>query len=176
MAYSYERLKQLWVLAGGSADKADIAAAVALAESSGDPNAVSPARAIGLWQILWSNAQGADLTDPLQNAKRAVQMSKNGINWQPWDVMWYPASRARSSAATYKDPRSPALQELKKHGGGMGLPTLGQLGDKAKDAAGNAVDIVTEPIAQALEGAKTEFIKFGTQGLFAVLGLGLVGL
>lgn len=176
MAYSYGQLKELWVYAGGSADKADMAAAVATAESGGRPKIVSPAGAIGLWQIMPFNAHGADLRDPVANARRAVEMSGNGVNWRPWDVMWDPPERARSSAATYLSPNAPAMRVLKSHGGGTGLPTAGGIVDKAKDTAGTIASGAVEPVAQAIETARDDFLKFATSALFVLLGLGLVAM
>lgn len=51
---SYQALKSLWIAAGGSKDKADVMAAIAIAESGGRPsakNTTPPDYSIGLWQI-----------------------------------------------------------------------------------------------------------------------------
>lgn len=53
-ALSYQALKSLWIAAGGSKDKADVMAAIAIAESGGRPSAKNtkpPDYSIGLWQI-----------------------------------------------------------------------------------------------------------------------------
>lgn len=87
MAYDYEALKQIWVFNGGNPAAAGIAAAVALAESGGNPNAIghntdgSVDR--GLWQI--NSVHGSlSTTDITANAKAAISISNNGTNWQPW--------------------------------------------------------------------------------------------
>lgn len=79
-----------WVAAGGPRARAVEWVAIAIGESSLDDTIVSPAGAIGLWQIMPFNAgpngvSVADLYDPLLNAKVAVQMSGGGTNCAAWD-------------------------------------------------------------------------------------------
>jgi LysM repeat protein len=81
--YSCSALEQLWEQAGGSPANAFIAAEIAMAESGGNPNAISPTNDFGLWQINGSNGALATL-NPLQNAKSAITLSANGSNWGPW--------------------------------------------------------------------------------------------
>jgi LysM repeat protein len=81
--YSCSALEQLWEQAGGSSANAFMAAEIAMAESGGNPNAISPTNDFGLWQINGSNGALATL-NPLQNAKSAVALSANGTNWGPW--------------------------------------------------------------------------------------------
>jgi LysM repeat protein len=81
--YGCSALEQLWEQAGGSPAHALMAAEIAMAESGGNPNAVSPTNDFGLWQINGSNGALATL-NPLQNAKSAIVLSGNGTNWGPW--------------------------------------------------------------------------------------------
>jgi LysM repeat protein len=81
--YSCSGLEQLWEQAGGSPAKAVMAADIAMAESGGNPNAISPTNDFGLWQINASNGALATL-NPFQNAKSAIELSSNGTNWGPW--------------------------------------------------------------------------------------------
>jgi LysM repeat protein len=81
--YSCSALEQLWEQAGGSSANAFMAAEIAMAESGGNPNAISPTNDFGLWQINGSNGALATL-NPLQNAKSAIALSGNGTNWGPW--------------------------------------------------------------------------------------------
>lgn len=89
MAYGYNELKQIWILNGGNPQAAGIAAAVALAESGGNPNATNTngngTIDRGLWQInsIHGNLSTYDIT---ANAKAAIQISSNGTNWMPWTV------------------------------------------------------------------------------------------
>jgi LysM repeat protein len=81
--YSCSSLETLWEQAGGSSADALMAADIAMAESGGNPNAISPTDDYGLWQINASNGALATL-DPLQNAKSAITLSDNGVNWDAW--------------------------------------------------------------------------------------------
>jgi LysM repeat protein len=81
--YSCSALEQLWEQAGGSSAHAFMAAEIAMAESGGNANAISPTNDFGLWQINGSNGALATL-NPLQNAKSAIALSGNGTNWGPW--------------------------------------------------------------------------------------------
>jgi LysM repeat protein len=81
--YSCSGLEQLWEQAGGSSAHAFMAAEIAMAESGGNPNAISPTDDFGLWQINGSNGSLATL-NALQNARSAITLSGNGTNWGPW--------------------------------------------------------------------------------------------
>jgi hypothetical protein len=67
---------------------ADLAASVALAESGGVTNAVGDSgHSLGLWQInipSHPEVDPAQLFDPTYNARAALQISRNGTNWNPW--------------------------------------------------------------------------------------------
>jgi TP901 family phage tail tape measure protein len=85
--YGRDELISLWRGVGGSADAANTAAAIAFAESSGNPNAVNynddGSVDRGLWQI--NSIHGALSTfDPTGNAQAAKTISGNGSNWNPW--------------------------------------------------------------------------------------------
>lgn len=93
MAYTFAQLEQIWIRNGGNPASAKTAAAVALAESSGNPtNRYNPGPqedSRGLWQINivpTANPQyaGTDLYNPDLNAKAAIALSGNGANWHPW--------------------------------------------------------------------------------------------
>jgi LysM repeat protein len=81
--YACSALEQLWEQEGGSPAAAVMAAEIAMAESGGDPNAISPTDDFGLWQINGSNGALATL-NPFQNAKSAITLSDDGTNWNPW--------------------------------------------------------------------------------------------
>ena len=81
--YSCAGLEQIWEQAGGSASTARMAAEIAKAESGGNPNAISPTDDYGLWQINRSNGSLATL-NPLGNAHSAVEMSRDGTDWNAW--------------------------------------------------------------------------------------------
>ena len=81
--YGCSRLEALWEQAGGSAGEAVMAASIAMAESGGNPSAISPTNDYGLWQINVSHGALATL-NPIGNAEAAVSISGNGSNWDPW--------------------------------------------------------------------------------------------
>jgi MYXO-CTERM domain-containing protein len=69
-----------------------LAAAVAMAESSGQTDAVgdvSIGRSLGLWQIYIPSHPEADparLFDPVYNGQIAYQISRGGADWRPWST------------------------------------------------------------------------------------------
>jgi Lysozyme like domain len=89
-------------LAGGlTSDRAKIAAAIAMAESKGDPNAlnaVPPDLSYGLWQINMLGKLGPErrkayklksndeLFNPAVNTKAMLNISSQGNNWRPWST------------------------------------------------------------------------------------------
>jgi LysM repeat protein len=81
--YSCAGLESLWKAAGGNPADAVMAAEIAMAESGGNPNAISPTNDYGLWQINASNGSLATLS-PSGSAHSAVVLSSNGSNWGPW--------------------------------------------------------------------------------------------
>ena len=92
--YSCSGLESLWEQAGGSAGEAVMAASIAMAESGGNSNAISPTNDYGLWQINGSHGAQATL-NPLGNAEAAVSISGHGSNW----ARGRPTPPARTPAA-----------------------------------------------------------------------------
>lgn len=90
-SYTMSQMEDLWKKAGGSATTAPFAAAVGMAESGGNSAALNSnsngSVDRGLWQIN-SIHGGLSTTDPIANARAAVQISHNGTNWRPWCVAW----------------------------------------------------------------------------------------
>lgn len=87
MAYTYSQLEQIWISNGGSPAAAPMAAAIAMAESKGNPGATDYDKNgsvdRGLWQI--NSVWGALSTYSVgQNAKSAIYISDNGQDWSPW--------------------------------------------------------------------------------------------
>lgn len=85
--YSFRQLEALYVQAGGSSKLAPVMAAIAKAESSGNPQArhINSNGSIdqGLWQINTSNSalyQGKNIYDPLENARVAVRLAEHSGN------------------------------------------------------------------------------------------------
>jgi LysM repeat protein len=76
-------LEELWEEAGGSHAEAEMAASIAMAESSGEQYATGAVGERGYWQIN-PNHGALSTYDPLGNAKAAVIISNDGTNWTPW--------------------------------------------------------------------------------------------
>lgn len=79
-----------WIAAGGPRSRAVEWVAIAIGESGLNNDAVSPAGALGLWQIMPFNfaPNGVDINnwrDPVANATVAVRMSGHGTNCAAWD-------------------------------------------------------------------------------------------
>lgn len=90
-----DQIKALWIGNGGNPATANVAAAVALAESSGrtgpDVNTHNPDGGVnvGLWQ-LDTKGVGAghsidQLQDPATNCRITIMGSANGTNWSQWE-------------------------------------------------------------------------------------------
>lgn len=77
-------LESLWDAAGGAPQAAVTAASVAIAESGGSQYAISPTGDVGYWQINAASWGPLASTDPMTNARAAVQISADGSNWTPW--------------------------------------------------------------------------------------------
>jgi len=102
--FTHDELVDLWLSAGGPAGSADIAAAIALAESQGCKYAkagptddrpeqtctyrqTSSENSYGLWQInikAHPNYSGAELWDATTNAQAAIAISSNGSDFGAW--------------------------------------------------------------------------------------------
>lgn len=97
-AYTFRQLEELWIGAGGSRTSAPYAAAIALAESKGNPTEeghnTNGTVDRGLWQI---NSVHGNLstTDVAANAKAAVQIWNEGKgSFAPWVTFKTGAYRA----------------------------------------------------------------------------------
>lgn len=91
-------LAQLQALAAsvGFPDPA-LAAAVAMAESGGNPNAYNTEGSYGLWQIdvVYNQSYASNpsvLFDPVTNAKAAYAISSKGTNFRPWTTYRCPCN------------------------------------------------------------------------------------
>jgi hypothetical protein len=157
MPLTPDELKQLWIQAGGNPQSAPLAAAIALAESAGNPNAThtnsSGSIDRGLWQI--NSIHGALSTlDPLANARAAVSISKNGATWEPWCTA-YTDGACGKKGGIY-DPFGAGASSAKFIGitgaapgqGGGGAP--GQVGDAVAGLGGLALGGIVDTIMSNL--------------------------
>lgn len=90
--YDTNSLGTLWTSQGGSGQTAFEAANVAMAESSGNPDATSSnpdgGTNVGLWQLdtkgVGEGYTVAQLQDPATNCRITVMATANGTNWSQW--------------------------------------------------------------------------------------------
>ena len=118
--YTYAQLQGLWIANGGNRAVAPLAAAIALAESSGQ-SAVTSANPdggvnVGLWQ-LDTKGKGAghtvaQLQDPATNAAVAVAGSKNGTDWSAWATFVSGAYKRFMNGSTTPDMNVPGGAHL----------------------------------------------------------------
>jgi hypothetical protein len=152
MAYTYAQLEGLWINNGGSASLAPIMAAIALAESRGNPAATNATdnggtqTSWGLWQISdGTHSQPVpNILDPNVNAAQAVKKVKSqGL--QAWGTY---------TSGAYKQFMSDASPVT------TGLPTgstsvqdaslTSDLGTSIGKGLGDAVASVFDPIVNVL--------------------------
>jgi hypothetical protein len=112
VTYTPAQLAGIWIQAGGPPQVAAMAAAVAMAESSGNSCAsntnTSGSIDRGLWQMnSVYNASGSTF-DVMTNARAAVALYKSsGNKFTAWCTAW---NGGCCSCGTYLGPGSPALQ------------------------------------------------------------------
>jgi TP901 family phage tail tape measure protein len=100
-------LIRAWEAAGGPGGAtANTAAAIALAESNGDPNAENPSGATGAWQILGQVVPG-NLRDLGVNARNAVKKWRDAGGFSPWVTYTSGAFRSYLAAGGIPDTRGP---------------------------------------------------------------------
>jgi hypothetical protein len=159
-----------------------MAAAIAMAESGGNPNATNinqggsaPGSADrGLWQINSQFHPAQSTYDPLQNAKGAILISNNGANWQPWCTAWSNGlcggTYLGSGAPVFRYlPTSQGTQpQLVSIGGGGGG------GGAASAPADSSGDTCALPINLGLFGGCL-ISKVNVRDISAV-GIGLLGI
>ncbi len=139
--FDTESLAALWIEAGGDPTVARIMAAVAMAESGGDPNIEGPLtsygfKAKGLWQIH-PPEPGSEI--PLENAKQAVRKYNAG-GFQPWEAYtngsyrkFLNVSQSRDNADTGASDDQPGNASL----GRTGVTPHDKIIDKRSSSSGS---------------------------------------
>jgi len=135
--YNIGQLEQLWITAAqdlgdsNAVQWAPTAAAIAYAESRGDPLAKNPSGATGLWQIL-GNPSGfnGNLDTPSDNATAAVlKWEQAGNSFTPWTTF---------TSGAYKSYLSEA-QQVQQQQVAQNNPLTGVPGASTVEGAVNAV-------------------------------------
>src|SRR5215469_11444275 len=115
---SFDQVQNVWIQAGGNPQASEMAAAVADASSGLNPGAkyTDPdgTVALGLW-LIPQNGMPPGSTDPVANARAAVQLSKNGTDWKFWCVAWSD-NNCGQQGGTYLGDGSNALGSLAQTG------------------------------------------------------------
>jgi len=135
-----------WFVAGGPTSREVEWVAIAMGESSLDDSVVSPAGAIGVWQIMPFNAHIGggtvqDLYNVAYNARVAVLMSNQGANCAAWDSCYADINASgRYSYLSYPEKGSADYNNLALAAVALGVdavtaaatePSLGIGGDLA---------------------------------------------
>jgi len=151
--FTYAQLEGIWILAGGNAQTASMAAAIAMAESGGNANASNSnsngSVDRGLWQINDSNGSASSF-DVMTNARGAVAISNGGTNWRPWCTAYSDGSCGKQGGV-YQGPGSPYLRFLNTN-----IPPDTSVNINATNAAANLASSSTE--------ATLDSSLFGTDG------------
>jgi hypothetical protein len=136
---TFDQVENFWIQAGGNPQAAAMAAAVADAESGLNPGAqrTNPdgTTSIGLW-LLPANGTPPGSTDPLANARGAVQLSNNGTDWTQWCSTWSDNNCGENNG-TYLGSGANALMSLQTQ---AETPQFGMIGSVP---AGNGVGAST---------------------------------
>lgn len=123
---SYSQLEGLWIKAGGDKSLAPLMAAIALAESGGNPNADNTRdnggkqSSYGLWQISTGthSPPSPNWADPLTNAKLAVGKYKSqGLG--AWGT--YTSGAYKQHLANGVPPSDPGITGALATGGGASV-------------------------------------------------------
>jgi hypothetical protein len=162
--------------AGLSADKAVTAVAIALAESSGNPQAVGDnGSSYGLWQVHWTvhpQFDRSQLFDPAYNASAMASLSGNGADWSPWTTYntgAYQQYLARAQGAVQRSVSSTSVNPATVLGGIGGLLTGGVTGV----AAGAATAAAGGSGGSAAKGQAPR-LKIGPWDASGILWAGMV--
>lgn len=182
-ALSFSQLEALYIQAGGSRKLAPTMAAIALAESSGHPNALNdnPSTgdySVGLWQINYYGAlrdartkrygSPQALTNPLLNAQAAVDLaehSSSGLhNWSTYNsgklIDYFPGGA--------RNPRS--IGDTVKANVAADAAIPGRVATAAGKGIFNALGL------GAVEKDIIYSLAIGGGGILILLGLAMIGL
>jgi hypothetical protein len=158
---TFAQLEGYWIAAGGDPGRAPLMAAIAEAESSGDPGATNPTdnggrqTSWGLWQISNGDHSQPDpqWDNPLVNARLAVaKLKEQGLGaWGTW------------TSGAYKDYLQDGVAPVAPTGGGGG-------GGGSAGAGGVSQADLTSALGGWLGGFLTTAEPSPITGLAGVLG------
>jgi len=128
--YTYSQLEGLWIQAGGSKTQAPVMAAIAEAESGGNPNATGGVGEKGLWQINPHTWGSLATYDPLGNARAAVTVrNSQGLSaWSTYNSGAYKAFlNSSTSPSVGGSGQAPGTTTAGGRGSGASPPTPAEL-------------------------------------------------
>jgi hypothetical protein len=179
--YSYAQLEALWIQAGGSSSVAPVAAAIALAESGGNPLAAYPGTTVaagqgstsdatGLWQILGlpsGNFSASGLTNPLSNAKMAVaKYDQAGDSFSPWQT--YTSGAYEQYLQSGVAPAGGAPSTSSSPTSSTPTPTATIAAGTSGNVLVDAIEFISNFAADKTVGGNLEgIVKFISEGLQA---------
>jgi hypothetical protein len=168
--YSFAQLEQLWINNGGSPSQAPLMAAIALAESSGNPASTNPndnngrQTSWGLWQL--SNGTHsmpvANILDPNVNAQQAVKKAKSqGLS--AWGTYTSGAYRKYMSNAAPSPSGVPT-----------GSTTTGTANAQDASVTGDIGSAIGKGFANAISALFQPFVNLLIWGTETLLGMALI--
>lgn len=176
--YTKSEIETLWIAEGGDPSAANVASAVALAESGGDPTQTykntDGSTDRGLFQI--NSVHGTQSTTSLiPNVRAAISISNNGKNWQPWVTYTTGKYRAFLSATNAVLPQESLTEFEKNHPnqvGGASITSTALAGPKA--VAGAAASVANIPL-QGLKLAESTIEALFNSSTWFRIGKVLIG-
>jgi hypothetical protein len=177
--YGKPELESLWVKAGGPKTEAKVAAAIALAESNGVPNAKNPEgpeHAEGLWQIKGQLVSGNPF-NPEVSAANAVAKWKAAGGFTPWTTFTEGAYKKYLGGGGLEGKGEiipgeysvPVIGGAAEYFTGLGKKTAEAINKETKplQSTGEFIEALTSPstwlrIAEGVGGAVLFFIGLKT--------------
>jgi Lysozyme like domain len=166
---TFAQVENFWIQAGGSPQSAAMAAAVADAESglNAAANRTNPDGTIGvgLW-LIPQNGTPPGSTDPLANARAAVQLSQNGTDWSQWCSAWSD-NNCGENGGTYLGSGSNALMSLGTQSSGANYNVFGSAPAGSGVGASSATSGLTG--STTTTSSKSKYLLIGGVILIVIL-------
>lgn len=188
---NFAQLEELWIAQGGNPAYAPLMAAIALAESTGDPTNTTGdgGTSYGLYQIHWTvhpQFNPWQLTDPAYNTQAAIQLSGNGAGLQnegaktPWTTLnsWILGDGGHGDQviSQYLGPYAGRLTSTSpasssSSSSSMSTPIFGP----GQSAASHAIGAATGAVAGGIQGTVNYVVANATLTFFALAFFGIGG-
>lgn len=168
---TYPQVENVWIQAGGNPQAAAMAAAVADASSGLNPAATRTnpdgTTSVGLW-LIPKNGMPPGTTDPMANARAAVQLSGNGTDWKQWCVTWSD-NNCGEDQGTYLGEGSNALASLGQRLTPASYNVIGSSPAGGGVSASNATSTSTTTGAQTSGKSHTVLLVIGLTIVISVI-------